>query len=159
VIEKADAEGLAAREALAGRVRNELAAAGLPVLAPGLDPILSGGAQVSVDRSVDATGGVFIKWQTSPRLRECSIRAVRLDQPDELVLRHFSAVGTAMMEAIGAILASAGFRAEDPHDEYRPNQLQVLDGPPAEPKHTWQLRREEVEMPGRTHRADEGDAG
>lgn len=61
-----------------------------------------------------------------PRLRECSIRAVRLDQPDEPVLRHFSAVRTAMTEAIGAILASTGFRAEDPHDEYRPNQLQVL---------------------------------
>lgn len=142
------AEESAALEALAGKVRNELAAAGLPVFAPGLDPVLAGGAEVDIDDGADAAGGVFVAWQTSPRLRACARRAFRLKQLDEPVLRHSSAVGAAMMQAMAAVLASAGFSVEDARDEYRPQQLRVLAGPPSEQQPVWSLRDDELALSG-----------
>ncbi|GAA4560135.1 hypothetical protein GCM10023193_19400 [Planotetraspora kaengkrachanensis] len=60
-------------EVLASAVRNELAAAGLPVLAPGLDSVLAAGAEVNIDDGADAAGGVFVGSQANPRLR-CRLR-------------------------------------------------------------------------------------
>ncbi|WP_308310965.1 hypothetical protein [Streptomyces sp. GbtcB6] len=141
-------EQSAALDALAWKVRNELAAAGLPVVAPGLDPVLAGGAEVDIDDGADAAGGVFVAWQASPRLRACAMRAFRLKQLDEPVLRHASAVGAAMMQAMAAVLASAGFRVEDAHDDYRPQQLRVLAGPPSGHSPAWSLRDDELTLPG-----------
>lgn len=78
MFEMVSADELARMEALARRVRNELAAAGLPVLAPGLHPVLAGGAEVMVDGGADPAGGVFAGWSASPRLQECTNRALRL---------------------------------------------------------------------------------
>jgi len=129
-------------------VRNELAAAGLPVLAPGLDTILAGGAKVYVDYSADASGGVIVGWTASPRLRACASRAFRLKQLDEPVLRHSKAVGAAMMQAIAAVLSSAGFSVEDARDDYRPQELRVLAAPPSTQLPTWSLRDDELALPG-----------
>lgn len=92
---------------------------------------MASGAEVGVDGGNDAAGGVFVGWQASPRLNHCASLAFRLRQLDEPVPQHSSAIGAAMMEAMAAILASAGFRVEDARDEYRPQQLRVLAGPPS----------------------------
>ncbi|WP_051845063.1 hypothetical protein [Streptomyces globisporus] len=128
-------------------MRNALAAAGLPVLTPGLDRVLAGGAEVEVDHGADAAGGVYVGWLTSPRLRECTSRAFRPRLLDDPLLRHSSEIATAMMRSMAAILASAGFAVEDARDEYRSHQLRVVDGP-AHPAPMWTLRDEEVTMPG-----------
>ena len=148
MIAKASDEELAGREALAGQVRRELVAAGLPVVAEGLGSELASGAEVEVDPVDDAAGGVYIVWQESPRLRHCALRAFRLRQLDEPVLQHSYAIGAAMMEAIATILASAGFSVEDARNEYRPQQMRVLAAPPSGRQPTWQLRGDELTLPG-----------
>jgi len=142
------AEESAALEALSWKVRDELAAAGLPVLASRLNPILAGGVEVYTDDSADASGGVIVGWKASPRLRACASRAFRLKQLDEPVLRHSKAVGAAMMQAIAAVLSSAGFSVEDARDDYRPQQLRVLAAPPSTQPPTWSLRDDELALPG-----------
>ena len=72
MFDKVSADELAGMEALARRVRNELAAAGLPVPAPGLNPVLAAGAEVMVDDGADTAGGVFAGWSTIP---SCGIPA------------------------------------------------------------------------------------
>ncbi|MFD7055231.1 hypothetical protein ACFWBS_45025 [Streptomyces mirabilis] len=148
MFERVGAEESAALESLAWKVRNELAAAGLPVLASGMNPVLTGGAEVDIDDGADAAGGVFVAWQANPRLRACASRAFRLKQLDGPVLRHSSAVGAAMTEAMAQVLASAGFSVEDARDEYRPQQLRVLAGPPSGQEPVWQLRDDELALPG-----------
>jgi hypothetical protein len=118
------------------------------VVAPGLDPVLAGGAEVDIDDGDDAAGGVFVGWQASPRLRACASRAFRLKQLDEPVLRQSSAIGAAMMQAMAQVLASAGFSVEDARDEYRPQQLRVLTGPPSGQRPVWSLRDDELTLPG-----------
>src|SRR5579863_5602653 len=113
MFERISGDELAGMEALACRVRNELAAAGLPVLVPGLDPVLAAGAEVEVDDGADAAGGVFAGWSASPRLRECASRAFRLRLLDDPLLRHSSQIAAAMMQAMATILTSAGFTVED----------------------------------------------
>ncbi|WP_258314797.1 hypothetical protein [Streptomyces sp. Act143] len=135
-------------EALSWKVRNELAAAGLPVLAPGINSVLAGGAEVEVDDGADAAGGVFVGWQASPRLQACASRAFGLKQLDEPVLRHSSAVRAAMLQAMAAVLSSAGFSVEDARDEYRPQELRVLAGPPSDQPPFWSLRDDELTLPG-----------
>jgi len=51
-----------------------------------------------------------------------------------------------MMQAMAAILASAGFAVEGAHDEYRSHQLRVTDGP-AQPVPMWTLRDEDTSRP------------
>jgi hypothetical protein len=147
MFEKVSADELAGMEALACRVRNELAAAGLPVLPPGMNPVLAGGAEVMVDGGADMAGGVFAGWSASPRLRACTSRAFRLRLLDDPLLRHSSEIAAAMMQAMAAILTSAGFTVEDANDEYRPHQLRVIDGPAQGIPPMWSLRDEEVTMP------------
>ncbi|WP_030774724.1 MULTISPECIES: hypothetical protein [unclassified Streptomyces] len=146
--ERVGDEESAALKALAQRVRDELAAAGLPVVAPGLDPILAVGADVEVDDGADAAGGVFVDWRASPRLRDCANRAYRLKLLDEPVLRHSRAVGDAMARAMADVLTSAGFSVEDARDEYRPQQLRVVAGPPAGRRVVWSVRDYELTLPG-----------
>ena len=140
------ADQLAAMEALARRVRSELAAAGLPVPAPGLSPVLAGGAEVMVDDGADMAGGVFVEWWASPRLQACTSRALRLWQLDDPLLRHSAGIKAAMMQAVAAILTSARFTVEDADDDYRPYQLRVVDGPAPDVPPIWALRDDEVAM-------------
>jgi hypothetical protein len=89
----------------------------------------TGGTEVIIDDGADATGGVFVGWLASPRLRASTSRAFRLRQLDDPLLRHSSAIAAAMMQAMAAILTSAGFTVEDANDEYRSHQLRVTNGP------------------------------
>jgi hypothetical protein len=95
-------------EALALRVRNELAAAGLPVLAPGVNRILVSGAEVEVDGGADAASGIFVGWSASPRLRECAVRAFRLRLLDDPLLRHSSQVGAQWCKPWGVMVKTVG---------------------------------------------------
>jgi hypothetical protein len=147
MFERMSADELAGMETLAQRVRNELAAAGLPVV-PGVNPVLAGGAEVEVDDGADMAGGVFAGWFASPRLRECTSRAFRLRMLDDPLLRHSSQIETAMMQAMAAILSSAGFTVVEANDEYRPHQLRVVSGPAPGVPPLWSLRDDEVAMPG-----------
>ena len=85
-----------------------LAAAGLPVIVPGLNTLLAGGAEVDIDDGADTAGGVFAAWHPSPRVQECTIRAVRLWLLDDPIVEHSGQIAAAMMEAMATILASAG---------------------------------------------------
>jgi hypothetical protein len=148
MFETVGSEERAGMETLAWRVRNELAAAGLPVLAPGMDSALIGGAEVSVDDGADAGGGVFVGWSASPRLRACTSRTFGLKLLDDPLLRHSSVVGAAMMQAMMTVLASAGYTVEDANDEYRSHELRVVRGPGPGVPPMWAVRDEELAMPG-----------
>jgi hypothetical protein len=146
MFDRVSADELAGMQVLARRVRSELAAAGLPVPAPGLAPVLAGGAEVMVDDGADQAGGVFVNWAASPRLQACTSRVLRHRQLDDPLLRHSAEVKAAMMQAMAAILTSAGFTVQDADDDYRPYQLRVVDGPAPDVPPIWSPRDDEVAM-------------
>lgn len=148
MLEKVGAEVLAERERIAARVRDELVAAGLPVVAPGLNPVLSQGVEVTVDPFDDAAGGVSVGWRSSPRLQSCVLRAVKHNPLDDPALAHQQVVLEAMLAAITAILGSAGFTVRDSLNDYAPFTLEVPAGPGGSP--SWGLREEEVAVSGRS---------
>ncbi|MFD0340223.1 hypothetical protein ACFVH0_16300 [Streptomyces sp. NPDC127117] len=148
MLEKVGAEVLVERERIAARVRDELMAAGLPVLAPGLDPVLSQGVEVNVDPFDDDAGGVSVAWRSSPRLENCVLRAVKLNLLDDPTLAHQRVVLEAMLAAITAILMSAGFTVRDSLNDYAPFTLEVPAGPGGSP--SWALRDEELTVSGRS---------
>jgi hypothetical protein len=148
MLEKVGADELARLETLARRVRSELSAAGLPVPAPGVAPVLTGGAEVLVDDGADTAGGVFARWSASPRLQACTSRAFRLRQLDDPLLRHSAQIKAAMMAAMAAILTSAGFTVQDAGDDYRPYELRVAGGPGPDIPPIWSLRDDEIAMAG-----------
>jgi hypothetical protein len=147
MFERMSPDELAGMEVLARWVRNELAAAGLPVI-PDVNPVLAGGAEVEVDPGRDVSGGVFVGWSASPRLRECAGRTFSLRQLNDPLLRHSSQIAAAMTQAMAAILTSAGFTVEDANDEYRSDQLRVVSGPAPGVPPMWSLREDELTMPG-----------
>ncbi|WP_034086760.1 hypothetical protein [Streptacidiphilus albus] len=148
MLERVGAEVLAERERIATRVRDELVAAGLPVVAPGLNPVLSQGVEVSVDPFDSAAGGVSVGWRSSPRLQSCVLRAVKHHLLDDPALAHQQVVLEAMLAAIAAILGSAGFTVRDSLNDYAPFTLEVLTGPGGHP--SWGQREEEVTVSGRS---------
>ncbi|MER8090703.1 hypothetical protein ABTZ57_37910 [Streptomyces sp. NPDC094048] len=148
MLEKAGAEVVAERERIAARVRDELVAAGLPVVASGLNRVLSQGVEVTVDPFDDDAGGVSVSWSSSPRLQSCVMRAARHNLLDDPALAHQQVVLEAMLAAITAILVSAGFTVRDSLNDYAPFTLEVLAGPGGPP--SWGLREEEVAVAGRS---------
>ncbi|MFE3905705.1 hypothetical protein ACFXPY_36895 [Streptomyces sp. NPDC059153] len=147
MLQKVGAEVLAERERIAARVRDELVAAGLPVVAPGLNRLLSQGVEVTVDPFDDDAGGVSVAWRSSPRLGSCVLRAVKLNLLDDPAFEHQRVVLEAMLAAITAILGSAGFTVRDSLNDYAPFTLEVLAGPSGSP--SWGLREEELTVSGR----------
>ncbi|WP_405401162.1 hypothetical protein [Streptomyces sp. NBC_01104] len=142
MLEKVDAEVLAERERIAARVRDELVAAALPVVAPGLYTVLSQGIEVTIDPFDDDAGGVSVAWRSSARLQNCVLRAVKHNLLDDPVLSHQQVVLEAMLAAITAILVSAGFTVRESRNDYAPFTLEVLAGPGGPP--SWGLRKNEV---------------
>ena len=146
--ERVDAETQSRLEHVASAVRDELAAAGLEVVAPGLAPDLAAGAEVEVDLMNDTAGGVFIHWRVSPRLRTCAINALRHKRTDDPALSHNGAVQAAMAKAVSLILTSAGFSVDDADDEYRTFGLKVTAGPGEGIRPSWAIRDDELTLPG-----------
>ncbi|MEU5536583.1 hypothetical protein [Streptomyces sp. NPDC020362] len=93
---------------LGGRGGALLAAAGLPVRAPGPDSAEPAGAVVEVDPGV-VTGGVFISWDPAPALRTAASRCRAERRYLDPVCGFEAAARDAMTEAIRAVLTAGGF--------------------------------------------------
>jgi len=145
---RVDARTLSRWERVASAARNELAAAGLPVVVPSLAPKLAVGADVTIDPIDDTAGGVFIEWHASPRLTDCAVTALRHKRTDDPALRHNGAVQKAMAKAVAVILTAAGFSVGDAEDEYRPFALKVAAGPGDDVRPSWATRDDELALPG-----------
>lgn len=153
VLEQVDVAELAERERVAARARMELAAAGLPVVAPGLDQIVSAGADVSVCEFNDCPG-VKVSWRCSPRLWLSAKRAISVDPPDMPVIRHRGSVNDAMALAARMILVSAGFGVSDWENDYAPSSVYLLSAPDAETPPVWWLGDAELDWLNGTGRDD-----
>jgi len=147
---RVDARTLSRWERVASAARNELAAAGLPVVVPSLAPKLAVGADVTIDPIDDTAGGVFIEWHASPRLTDCAVTALRHKRTDDPALRYNGAVQEAMAKAVAVILKAAGFSVQDAEDEYRPFALKVAAGPRDDVSPSWATRDDELALPGWT---------
>ncbi|MEV7596995.1 hypothetical protein AB0O91_06350 [Kitasatospora sp. NPDC089797] len=131
---EASAEVVAERERLAERVRQELRAAGLPVVLPTEAPVVPAGALVSVDETTDEDfSEVAVSWNCHPRLQDCSRDAYRSNRWDDAAFRHSGVVHRAMIAAVIGILESAGFAARESPHEYEPLTVEVLSGPGVPP--------------------------
>ncbi|GGR21195.1 hypothetical protein GCM10010251_41380 [Streptomyces aurantiogriseus] len=129
---QADAETLRRWEAWASEARTQLAAAGLPVQAEGLDSAVGAGAVVTVDPGADDAGGVYVGWHPAPVLRVAGMQAALRTDPRDPALRHKGLVDDAMTRAIREILTAGGFTmGESPNDLV--GELLYVVGPPAEP--------------------------
>jgi len=119
------------RELLAFWVRNDLAAAGVPI-SPDLGTDYRIGAVVEVVEGTDSDAGVWIRWQAHPHLRIAAVQLVakhRHEGARAPIVKHAHAVGQAMCGAMLAILVSAGYEAIHSENEYRPLELKVISGP------------------------------
>ncbi|MEH1102473.1 hypothetical protein [Micromonospora sp. CPCC 205561] len=120
-----------APDALAEAVRQELIAAGLPVL-PRQPREASHCTGVSVEGSEHGPG-VWIGWVVSDVLREAALMALEAGayrhggSETHPAIRHSSTVRFAMTAAIAEILEAAGYRVERDADDYRPGGLLVLE--------------------------------
>ncbi|MFD6636111.1 hypothetical protein ACFWDN_09840 [Micromonospora chalcea] len=120
-----------APNALAEAVRQELIAAGLPVL-PWQPREALHSTGVSIEGS-EHDPGVWIDWVVSGVLRDAALRALeagayrRGGSEMHPAIRHSSTVKFAMMAAIAEILEAAGYRVERDADDYRPGELLVLE--------------------------------
>lgn len=125
----ADADVLAERAALARAVKEELAAAGLPVVpddATGLDRSVAVGALVSVDPLDDESGGgVFVGWVTHYVLASAAMDALCEGREGDPSLHLAGMVASAMQDAIAEILSAAGYSVAKDVNDMAPFQLQV----------------------------------
>lgn len=145
--ERAPEDARAAWERLARQVRDELAAAGLPVMAPGLAPELMVGAEVVVESEAD-NGAVFVRWNVSPQLRRKALDALRHRRLNDPALQHQGTVRAAMAQTTIAILTAAGFTARDAENDMSPFDVQILDGPGSNTKSAWAVSADDLTLPG-----------
>ncbi|GAA1967535.1 hypothetical protein [Amycolatopsis minnesotensis] len=114
-------------DALAGVVRSELTAAGLPVT-PDDHPLGTAGATVQVDRP--DLHGVLVHWHAHPILMDAG-QAAWADDPFgegeeyEAFGRQTKGIGHAMQEAMREILTVAGLEVVDTNNDYAPDELLV----------------------------------
>lgn len=124
MLERVDDTVLAVWQRLAGRVRDDLVAAGLPVLT-GEDGGLAG-AVVEVDPFAYDNGGVWVCWKAHPTLSDAAADAVGHGRLDDPAIQRNGAVIQVMQAALLALLGGAGHQVEDPDHEYRPFHLRVV---------------------------------
>jgi hypothetical protein len=124
MLERADETILAAWQRLAGRVRDDLVAAGLPVFTG--EDLGRAGVVVEVDPFADSSGGVWVSWKTHPTLSDAAAAAVQRGRLDDPAIGRAGAVAEIMQAALMALLAAVGYQVEDPEHEYRPYQLRVV---------------------------------
>ncbi|MFP8959933.1 hypothetical protein ACLIYP_05055 [Streptomyces nanhaiensis] len=120
-------------DVVAARVRDELAAAGLP-LAPQfttVDERFRTGVCVVVEDEGDGVERVFVSWRTHHTLVGASSRALLRGDAAHPAVMHHGRVCRAVRDAMSEILSSAGFVVEhaDEYNEYRPLELRVSAGP------------------------------
>jgi hypothetical protein len=138
-------------ERLARRVRDELAAAGLPVVANDLAPELAVGAEVQIDRLnrvfPDAEPEVVVTWRVGPQLRRNVMEDARQRGGVTGAIRQSGEVQAAMAGAVIAILSAAGFTAREHENDLSPFDVQVLAGPEPGRRPAWAFPGEEVTPP------------
>jgi hypothetical protein len=133
---------------LAGFVRAELAAAGLPVT-PEDHPSGTSGAVVGIDPM--ELHGVEVGWRNHAILLDAAQNAWADDPLGEgteyaAFTRHTTAIGEAMRDALRGILTAAGFEVAGSGNDYAPHDLLVTGRQEISP---WQARRD-AEL-GRRH--------
>ncbi|MFJ9456383.1 hypothetical protein ACIRST_14980 [Kitasatospora sp. NPDC101447] len=131
-------------ERLAQRVRNELAAAGLPVVAPGLAVEVAVGAEVIVDMADllffgEGDPEVVVTWRVGPQLRSNVIADAMHQRGVTAAIRQCGEVEAAMADAVIAILSAAGFTARNHGNDLSPFDVQVLAGPQPGRRPGWAL--------------------
>lgn len=140
----ADAETLRLRHILASCVRNELAIAGLPIAAEKLSYYYAIGAEVEVEDGKNAPpGGVWVHWHPHPHLSEKAVDLVAVHHHQaahDPIVKHAGAVSKAMVDAIFAILVSAGYEVVHSDDGLKPFAVRVI----APPATAWWPPREEA---------------
>jgi hypothetical protein len=122
----ASEQEIARRQELAGEVIAALAAAGL---APRWEDESEEvpGAQISVDKSADESGGVYVKWEVGLDLLDAVLAHHRAGDRAAPEMRLFDAITLAMREAMLTILTSSHFtveRCDDP--THHPPMIYVL---------------------------------
>lgn len=152
MVETSDESVLGAVERLAQRVRDELAAAGLPLVMPGLSPELAVGAEVCVDTwNHHFHGGeaeVVVRWKVSSQLRSNAMEDARLRRVVTAAIRQSGEVQSAMASAVIAILSAAGFTARDRDNDLSPFDVRVLAGPQPGRRPGWAFPDEGSVPPG-----------
>ncbi|MFJ7216675.1 hypothetical protein [Amycolatopsis sp. NPDC098790] len=130
-------------EVLATRVRQELAAAGLPVI-PGDQPVPVGLAGAVVKLDVLDPRGVLVDWRAHAVLLDASQDAwaedpLRERGECEAIGALVVTIDAAMAEAMRKILTTAGFEVTGSGNDYVPDQLLVTRCLAPSP---WQARRD-----------------
>ena len=150
--ETSQENGLSEAERLAQQVRDELTAAGLPLIAPGLAPELAVGADVRVDAWNHHFHGeeveVVVSWKVSSRLRSNAMEDLRQRRGMTLAIRQSGETQIAMAAAVIAILSAAGFTARDRGNDMSPFDVRVLAGPEPGRRPGWAFPDEALDPAG-----------
>jgi hypothetical protein len=136
--ERADAATVARRAALAQAVKDDLCAAGLPVVPDGVDPLPSG-ARVFVDELDDESGGgVYVNWEAHFALRSAALDAFCAGpSASDPSIRLSSTAAMAMQDAMADILSVAGYQVLKDANDITPYLLKVLRREPGPSWRDW----------------------
>jgi hypothetical protein len=126
---RADAEVLAKRAELARAVRDDLAAAGLPLAPQEVDRTFAVGASVYVDQLDDESGGgVVVAWSAHWVLVAAAMDALSEGRgADDPCIQLSGTAERAMQDAIAEILSVAGYTVAKDSDDMQPFHLLVKE--------------------------------
>ncbi|WP_328473990.1 hypothetical protein OHA21_13980 [Actinoplanes sp. NBC_00393] len=115
-------------DVLAMLIREDLGAAGLPVLPVEYSSMTSAGATVQPDDS-----GVVVGWRVHYALMTVGMHEYSRLQRGGPGARFHGAVSDAMRDAMAEILTAAGYTLEKDYNDYAPYDLLVTAGPADRP--------------------------
>ncbi|MFI7675215.1 hypothetical protein [Actinophytocola sp. NPDC049390] len=119
----ADDEVLRRRHTLAANVRDDLSAAGLPIVAE--SATLGTGVLVEVDPLDDESGGVIVDWTTHFMLRSAATDALSAGHRDHPAIRYSGTVSKIMHDAVADILETAGYTLLRDYNDMSPYTILV----------------------------------
>jgi hypothetical protein len=97
MLERVDETVLASWQRMAGRVRDDLVAAGLPVCVDA--SVKDAGAVVEVDPFADDSGGEWVYWKAHPALSDAAADAVEQGRLDDPAIQRSGTVKQVMRTA------------------------------------------------------------
>ena len=126
---RADAGVLAKRAELASAVRDDLAAAGLPLAPQDVGPEFAVGASVYVDPLDEQSGGgVVVAWRAHFVLVAAAMDALSEGRgADDPCIQLSGTAAKAMQDAIAEILSVAGYTVQKDSDDMQPFHLLVTE--------------------------------
>jgi hypothetical protein len=122
--EPVDPDTLLTFEARAYSVREDLIAAGLPVITEDMS-VIGSGAYVYIDKLDDAGSGVYVGWAEHFSLAEASHEAHARFRFEDPAVKFAGAVQEAMRDVLAAILRAAGYIVTADMCDYAPYDLHV----------------------------------